>query len=115
MKIGRADRRLTAYVVLHCPMSDPQIELRQHTKEKLPDHMVPAAFIVLDSIPLNANGKVDRKALPAPADRPALASTYQEAETELERIARTNLARTAAYEPASDSTITSSNWEATLC
>jgi hypothetical protein len=41
-------------------------ELRQFLSEKLPDHMVPSAFIILDALPLSANGKVNRKALPEP-------------------------------------------------
>jgi acyl carrier protein len=48
--------------------SDSQIvdELRRRLKEKLPDYMIPVAFILLDTLPLNPNGKVDRNALPLP-------------------------------------------------
>ncbi|HMC98319.1 MAG TPA: amino acid adenylation domain-containing protein, partial [Flavobacteriales bacterium] len=41
-------------------------KVREHLRSDLPDHMVPTAFVVLSSFPLNPNGKVDRKALPAP-------------------------------------------------
>jgi acyl carrier protein len=57
---------LVAYVVPKSPGAiDPQ-RLRSHAKEKLPAYMVPAAFILLAQLPLNRNGKVDRKALPPP-------------------------------------------------
>jgi amino acid adenylation domain-containing protein len=78
------DKRLTAYLTLHQPLPNLQETLRQHTKQKLPAHMLPAAFVVLDAIPINTNGKVDRKALPPPVDRPELVSTYQEAQSDLE-------------------------------
>ncbi|MEV5594487.1 amino acid adenylation domain-containing protein [Streptomyces sp. NPDC052496] len=64
------ERRLVGYVVAAKEYADgPALEgqaLREHVARTLPDHMVPAAVLVLDALPVTANGKVDRKALPAP-------------------------------------------------
>jgi amino acid adenylation domain-containing protein len=66
------DRRLVAYVVPRDPANPPKVgELRAFLKESLPDYMVPAAILSLPALPVTANGKVDRNALPAPeASRP---------------------------------------------
>jgi amino acid adenylation domain-containing protein len=59
------DQNLVAYVVPAGAM--PHVaELRAHLRELLPDYMVPARFELLDSLPMNGNGKLDRQALPAP-------------------------------------------------
>jgi len=60
------DKRLVAYIAPVNARVPPASELRQYVGEKLPEYMVPSRFVVLDKFPLNANGKVDRKALPAP-------------------------------------------------
>jgi hypothetical protein len=64
----------------------PETELGPHLRQRLPDYMVPQAFVVLGDLPRTPNGKVDRAALPAPeASRRALSSAYRAPETALER------------------------------
>ncbi|MGZ6507387.1 MAG: AMP-binding protein, partial [Tumebacillaceae bacterium] len=65
------DQRLTAYVVIETGESVTATPvtpnaLRDFLKEKLPEYMVPSAFVLLDALPLTPSGKVDRRALPAP-------------------------------------------------
>jgi len=57
---------LAAYVVLKQPAEVNAGNLRKHLQSHLPDYMIPNAFVVIDSLPLTTNGKVDRAALPAP-------------------------------------------------
>ncbi|WP_163230237.1 non-ribosomal peptide synthetase [Caulobacter rhizosphaerae] len=58
--------------------------LREALKAKVPDYMTPSAILALDQLPLTANGKVDRQALPAPEERPELIGDYVVPSTPLE-------------------------------
>jgi amino acid adenylation domain-containing protein/non-ribosomal peptide synthase protein (TIGR01720 family) len=62
----RGHVRLVAYVVGARGRAVSVEELRTHLGEKLPEHMIPGAFVRLDSLPLTPNGKIDRRALPEP-------------------------------------------------
>jgi len=59
-------KRLVAYVVAKAEKAPNVSELQQFLKENLPDYMAPSAIVMLEALPLTANGKIDRKALPAP-------------------------------------------------
>lgn len=58
--------------------------LRDYLKTRLPEHMIPAAWIVMKEIPLTSNGKVDRRALPSPQSRPEELGELSAAESSLE-------------------------------
>ncbi|QSJ14562.1 amino acid adenylation domain-containing protein [Nostoc sp. UHCC 0702] len=62
------NKRLVAYVVSQLKSATTVNELRNFLKEKLPEFMLPSAVVLLKEFPLSPNGKVDRKALPAPEE-----------------------------------------------
>ncbi|MBZ4423385.1 condensation domain-containing protein, partial [Myxococcus sp. RHSTA-1-4] len=79
------DKRLVAYAVPAPGVSLEAETLRAALKQRLPEHMVPSAFVVLDALPLTPNGKVDRKALPVP-EAPASTSGFTAPRTPTEEL-----------------------------
>jgi amino acid adenylation domain-containing protein len=79
------DKQIVAYLVFRRQPGPRPGELRAFIRETLPDYMVPAAFVVLDAVPLTPNGKVDRRRLPAP-ELPASQESRFEALTPIEGI-----------------------------
>jgi non-ribosomal peptide synthetase component F len=75
-------RRLVAWVVPRPGASPTPAGLRDYLRTKLPDVMVPTAWVVLDALPLTPRGKVDRRALPAP---PPVATSCEAPEGQAER------------------------------
>src|SRR5476651_356951 len=85
------DKRLVAYYTLAAGHASVDIEaLRSHLQEQLPEYMVPAVYVLLEAMPLTPNGKLDRKALPAPDSDALIRRGYEapqgETETTLARI-----------------------------
>jgi amino acid adenylation domain-containing protein len=70
------DKRLVAYLVANPDLPLSEADLRAFASATLPGYMVPTAYVVLAAMPLTPNGKVDRKALPAPETGPAAESIY---------------------------------------
>jgi amino acid adenylation domain-containing protein len=81
------DLRLVAYYVPRSAgVAIPVEELRAHLARTLPEHMVPAAYVRLDALPVTPNGKLDRRALPEPdSARPELAAAYEPPRNDVER------------------------------
>jgi len=81
------DERLVAYIVKASEEPPTHSELRSHLKKSLPDYMIPAVFVFIDSLPLTVNGKLDLKRLPTPDPVQMISEdTYVAPRTETERI-----------------------------
>jgi amino acid adenylation domain-containing protein len=84
------DKRLVAYLVTDEKPAPTISELRSFLQEKLPEYMLPSAFVMLDALPLTPVGKVDRRALPAPDQaRPQLAKAFVPPRTKVEHLLAT--------------------------
>lgn len=81
------DKRLVAYIVPKSKNIPTTSDLRRFLEKKLPKYMVPAVFVILEVIPLNPNGKLDRQALPTPDTiRPELEAAYVAPRTSTESV-----------------------------
>ena len=80
------DKKLVAYIVKKENQETDIPELRTYLKTKIPDYMVPSAFVFIDKFPLTPNGKIDRKVLPSPQESaPQEAKAYLEPQTDLQK------------------------------
>lgn len=80
------EKRIVAYYVAENSGSSTPEELREHLRARLPDYMTPAAFVLLTEFPLTPNGKLNRKALPAPDGGWMNSVEYEAPRTELEKV-----------------------------
>lgn len=78
------DARLVAYLTMEEGSAPRDLELRDLVRAKLPEYMVPTAFVALERLPLTPNGKVDRKALPRPDPQPLSTAEFAGPRTEME-------------------------------
>jgi acyl carrier protein len=81
------DQRLIAYIIPAEIESLDLAELKRRLRSSLPEHMIPAIFVSLKAFPLSHNGKVDRRALPAPSrERPELSEAFVAPRTPIEEV-----------------------------
>ncbi|WP_200951665.1 phosphopantetheine-binding protein, partial [Duganella sp. Root1480D1] len=82
-------QRLVAYLTAQAEAPAELLEpatLRQALARRLADYMIPSAFMLLEALPLSANGKLDRKALPAPDEAALAARPYEAPQGEAEQV-----------------------------
>jgi amino acid adenylation domain-containing protein len=84
----RGEKRLVAYVVptpTGSTLTSPE-GLRELLRTALPDYMIPSAFVMIEALPLTANGKLDRRALPPPGLSSHASKTYEAPQGEVEEV-----------------------------
>jgi amino acid adenylation domain-containing protein len=82
-----AQKRLVAYLISEQKQAPTHKEISNFLTSKLPEYMVPSAFVILKSFPLTSNGKIDRRALPAPDEmRPELTGNFVAPRTNIEEV-----------------------------
>jgi amino acid adenylation domain-containing protein len=85
-RVAEGEAELVGYVVSGSRREVRVGELRRELREKLPEYMVPSQFVRMEKLPLTANGKIDRRALPEPEAEATAAPAYVEARTPVEEI-----------------------------
>jgi amino acid adenylation domain-containing protein len=80
------DKRLVAYVVMAEGYKLDLQEMRNYLKSQLPEYMIPASFVAMESIPVTSNGKTDRKALPQPEQDLHMNGSFSEPASPLEEL-----------------------------
>jgi amino acid adenylation domain-containing protein len=93
------EKSLAAYIVSDEQQAVGSSELRDYLMGKLPDYMVPSAFVIMKSLPLTANGKIDRRALPAPDHtRPELKKEFVAPRSAAEQVVSKIMAKALGVE-----------------
>ncbi len=106
-------KRLVAYLISKVEQPPVPNELRSYMKDRLPEYMVPTAFVILESLPLTPHGKLDRQALPAPDElRPEVEGRYVAPRNPVEQTVARIWAEVLRVDRSAFTT-TSSSWAAT--
>ncbi len=80
------DKRLVAYFEAHSWLEPTVSDLRAYLGTQLPEYMLPSAFVALKTLPVNPNGKIDRKSLPAPEGTGQIQGTFVAPRDEIEQV-----------------------------